>query len=40
VLFARLGVVQNDAGVQGYQALGRGEERVDVQLFDPGLFDD
>ena len=40
VLFARLRVVQNHAGVEGYEALGRGEERVDVQLFDPGLLDD
>ena len=40
VLFLRLGVVQNDTGVEGYQALGRGQERVDVELFDPGLLDD
>ena len=36
----RLGVVQDDAGVEGDQALGRGQERVDVELLDPGLLDD
>src|SRR5918997_515789 len=35
-----LGVVQNDAGVECYEALRRGQERVDVELFDPGLLDD
>src|SRR5215204_791056 len=35
-----LRVVQNDTGVEGYQALRRGQERVDVELFDPGLLDD
>jgi hypothetical protein len=35
-----LRVVQNDTGVEGYQALRRGQERVDVELLDPGLLDD
>ena len=33
-------VVQDHAGVEGDQALGRGEQRVDVDLLDPGLLDD
>src|SRR5215208_4685145 len=40
VFFLRLGVVQNDTGVEGYQALWRGQERVDVELSYPGLLDD
>src|SRR5215208_1998354 len=40
VFVLRLRVVQNDTGVEGYQALRRGQERVDVELFDPGLLDD
>src|SRR5215203_780867 len=40
VLLARVGIVQNYAGVEGRQAPGRGEERVDVELLDPGLFHD
>src|SRR5215204_2465534 len=38
--FLHLRVVQNDTGVEGYQALRRGQERVDVELLDPGLLDD
>src|ERR687897_3496176 len=38
--FLRLGVVQNDTGVEGYQALRRGQERVDVELSYPALLDD
>src|SRR3712207_1734582 len=40
VCVLRLGVVQNHTGVEGYQALRRGLERVDVEFFDPGLLDD
>src|SRR5918994_1188080 len=40
IFVLRLGVVQNDTGVEGYQALRRGQERVDVELLDPGLLDD
>src|SRR5918995_1759092 len=40
VFFLRLRVVQNYAGVEGYQALRRGQERVDVELSYPGLLDD
>src|SRR5829696_852262 len=40
IFFLRLGIVQNDAGVEGYQALLRGQERVDIELLDPGLLDD
>src|SRR5829696_8583576 len=40
VFVLRFRVVQNDTGVEGYQALWRGQERVDVELFDPGLLDD
>src|SRR5918995_1654106 len=40
VFFLRLRVVQNDTGVEGYQALRRGQERVYVELLDPGLLDD
>src|ERR671916_72274 len=40
IFFLRLGVVQNDTGVEGYQALWRGQERVDVEFLYPGLLDD
>src|SRR5918994_1466172 len=40
VFVLRFRVVQNDTGVEGYQALWRGQERVDVELPDPGLLDD
>jgi hypothetical protein len=40
VFVLRFRVVQNDTGVEGYEALRRGQERVDVEFFDPGLLDD
>src|SRR5918999_1407378 len=40
IFFLRLGVVQNDTGVEGYQALRRGQERVDVDFLYPGPLDD
>ncbi len=35
-----LGPVERDARVEGEQSLGRGEQRVDVDLGDPALLDD
>jgi hypothetical protein len=40
VLFFGVGFVQDDPGVEGDETLGRGQERVYVELPDPGLLDD
>ena len=40
LVFGRVRLVQDDAGVERDQAIGRGEQRVDVDLFDPALLDD
>ena len=38
--FRGLWVVQHDARVQGQEASGRGDERIDVNFLDPRLLDD